>query len=489
MNSFDDGVSGQNSSKEEENSIQRSRSHENLDVDGNSFESKVSQRFSKRYSLSIPSHRSEQLSNLKSSIDQNDHSGVDSPGSLSILLPSDASLVDSPDVLEDLKNSEYYSISSPDSFYMFPPFSCGNCEEARVLPFVCAICQENVYEPMTELMCAHAFCKGCLVTYIQIKIEEGQILLINCPYLNCQSQIYEFTIQRLVSETVFSKYLRFKKIEELSRDPFLKWCPVADCEGYDKGSLKKSRLICNICSFEYCFYCSSKWHPREKCKFEDEKKLDKWAHQQGIKFCPNCRRKVEKNLGCDHMTCPKCNYEWCWLCGTRYNSEHYNNCQVKKMQRLNPPLLKVFLMIICPLALPFLSIIFCCVFTYKIKQGHTSYYYLKRFIDKHCIFSYFFSFVLGILLTPMFYAFAPLTISIAIVLEFFRSKCCRGSALYWNGIFFGVIFSPFLVSFGIFTTLVAHLLGIVLLGWKLCIFIIRCKNPQFLSPGSNYGYN
>lgn len=36
--------------------------------------------------------------------------------------------------------------------------------------------------------------------------------------------------------------------------------------------------------------------------------------------CPKCSSPFEKTTGCQHMTCPVCEHEWCWVCGFPYHS-------------------------------------------------------------------------------------------------------------------------------------------------------------------------
>jgi hypothetical protein len=50
---------------------------------------------------------------------------------------------------------------------------------------------------------------------------------------------------------------------------------------------------------------------------EELKRYRKHSSQQ-CRRCPNCRVNIEKNEGCNHMTCTYCGYEFCWFCKREY---------------------------------------------------------------------------------------------------------------------------------------------------------------------------
>jgi hypothetical protein len=45
------------------------------------------------------------------------------------------------------------------------------------------------------------------------------------------------------------------------------------------------------------------------------------------KPCPSCNTRIEKDGGCNHMSCTKCNFQFCWICGHEWethNGEGYD---------------------------------------------------------------------------------------------------------------------------------------------------------------------
>lgn len=59
-----------------------------------------------------------------------------------------------------------------------------------------------------------------------------------------------------------------------------------------------------------------------KSKFKDAANVI-WL-SNNTKQCPKCKQLIEKNGGCNHMTCQNCKYEFCWYCGHEW-STHYGD--------------------------------------------------------------------------------------------------------------------------------------------------------------------
>jgi len=113
---------------------------------------------------------------------------------------------------------------------------------------------------------------------------------------------------------------------------------------------------CLKCSFSFCAFCRRTWHgPITNCPIADSERVvleylaakegsaerkyfeqrfgrasvlklvalykEEQANKQWLNRstteCPGCQCRVEKSLGCNHMTCWKCNQHFCYRCGKR----------------------------------------------------------------------------------------------------------------------------------------------------------------------------
>jgi len=107
----------------------------------------------------------------------------------------------------------------------------------------------------------------------------------------------------------------------------LRWCPAPNCVYAVECGIKDKDLLRIVptvhcqCSHYFCFGCSLNDHQPAPCalvkkwlkKCEDDSETANWI-SANTKECPKCHSTIEKNGGCNHMTCRKCRHEFCWMC-------------------------------------------------------------------------------------------------------------------------------------------------------------------------------
>lgn len=107
-------------------------------------------------------------------------------------------------------------------------------------------------------------------------------------------------------------------------NPNARFCPKPDCSGHMTGSRWNPKLTCPVCSEEVCFNCSQQWHGYfVGCNQNVDIGYSRWAINKDVQKCPKCRIRIEKDEGCNHMTCRSCQYEFCWICRGHYSSNHF----------------------------------------------------------------------------------------------------------------------------------------------------------------------
>jgi len=201
-------------------------------------------------------------------------------------------------------------------------------------PFECSICLEDVETGSGFVFrdCKHSFCKSCLRGYLKDKISEANVLDIKCPDASCTQTLQYNEIKLLLDYAAFQKYEQFSFMAALKMEPNLKWCTnPRGCQNAFIGDPVNPRMVCSACNWEFCFLCSEPWHngtceQYQKWKVDNGKvdtEFEKWAKSHS-KPCPNCKMMIQKNSGCNHITCANCRFGFCWLCDGKYTDNHYD---------------------------------------------------------------------------------------------------------------------------------------------------------------------
>lgn len=121
---------------------------------------------------------------------------------------------------------------------------------------------------------------------------------------------------------------------------YLKWCPAPNCEYAVEchvATYQLDHIVPTVrcgCGHSFCFGCSLADHQPCLCplvkkwlkKCKDDSETANWI-SANTKECLKCNSTIEKNGGCNHMTCRKCAYEFCWICmgpWSEHGSQWYN---------------------------------------------------------------------------------------------------------------------------------------------------------------------
>ncbi|KAL6503590.1 putative E3 ubiquitin-protein ligase ari8 [Orobanche gracilis] len=162
------------------------------------------------------------------------------------------------------------------------------------------------------------------MAYISTSINDGPgCLTLRCPDPSCGAAVGQDMIHKLAPDEDKKKYHRYLLRSYVEDSRKIKWCPAPGCESaaeYVVGSGNYD-VTCS-CSYSFCWNCIEEAHRPVDCETVRKWVLKNSAESENMNWilanskpCPKCKRPIEKNQGCMHMTCtPPCKFEFCWLC-------------------------------------------------------------------------------------------------------------------------------------------------------------------------------
>jgi len=214
---------------------------------------------------------------------------------------------------------------------------------------------KNAEKVVMACAAGHAFCLECVSTFICTHIREGTGVGLACPGYQCAEMLDDAWAAVVFRE---DPALRARR-DALRRER------VVDCAAALRSCQDPncSQVICGIpvigpdlspgapemslagmprtvhcgAHHHFCLKCNQPSHAPSQC--DDAKEWQGKVNEQleiageavknaensndlanalwlaaNTRPCPRCSTPIEKDEGCNHMTCRKCRYDFCWIC-------------------------------------------------------------------------------------------------------------------------------------------------------------------------------
>ncbi|KAL4492024.1 hypothetical protein ABPG72_008445 [Tetrahymena utriculariae] len=206
-------------------------------------------------------------------------------------------------------------------------------------PSECMICSSSFQHNPDDLnsnqknnICIHFIeniCSNCLDQWMSQQIQDqGSLtqntLKIKCPINNCNQlcifnlflKVFNFKLFPITNKQLFNHYCR-QQYDVVS-------CPNPSCSY--RGIIKNQKCTEPF----HCSLCQHQWRESQQISIKNFKEFKSNLYKYFFtKNCPTCNAHIQKNGGCNNMTCRKCQTGFCWLC-LNPNIKHPASCSIKQ---------------------------------------------------------------------------------------------------------------------------------------------------------------
>jgi len=188
----------------------------------------------------------------------------------------------------------------------------------------CGICGDTAaLDRSYALQCQHRFCVECWKNWLVASFDKGpSTLLTTCPSHKCPVIIPLSAHIRFLPKDKTTKITEWSVEAFVQGNVYVAWCPAKKCTRAIRRFTEYIKGVRCTCGKRWCFDCKDDDHT--PCGCAEAKAWNDRIKKEGgnaeyiianTKGCPKCKVNIEKNQGCQHMTCSQCRYEFCWLCG------------------------------------------------------------------------------------------------------------------------------------------------------------------------------
>ena len=177
----------------------------------------------------------------------------------------------------------------------------------------CIVCDEEQHRDQMAWPCEHAYCADCFAAGV------GNALASHAPFRCCGKVLRaQDGCEDFLDADLATRYENL--VLELGT-PNPVYCHVPACAQFiPPGNIVADAATCTSCRAVTCRHCKAVAHPGRFCaQDEATEAVRKLGRAKGWKTCPGCNHLIERETGCLHMVCSRCQTAFCYRCSKRWN--------------------------------------------------------------------------------------------------------------------------------------------------------------------------
>ncbi|KIW21806.1 uncharacterized protein PV07_12768 [Cladophialophora immunda] len=179
----------------------------------------------------------------------------------------------------------------------------------------CDACREpKKYFDVVAAPCNHEYCRDCLRDLFGASLTDESLFPPRC----CRQNIPLDAVSIFLTSELKQEFQQ-KKVEFST--PNRTYCSRPQCSFFISAENIVDEIAnCPSCAARTCTICKSESHEGQDCPRDTALQATmNLARDNGWQRCYSCRRLVELDIGCNHITC-RCGHQFCYICGARWKT-------------------------------------------------------------------------------------------------------------------------------------------------------------------------
>ncbi len=232
------------------------------------------------------------------------------------------------DMFNDILNNNLNKVTQQENF---EPLT------EQIVECNCCCIEFNIFDPKIRYIShtqnyskeSHYFCSKCVTSYFKTNMNSSNMFKCfssgsPCYHVFSQNEFLscvEINTRDEYEDILYKRDL-FKQC--LTTKNFM-LCPKCQMSGSETTSTTEYNE-CSYCLYVWCPKCKLEMHAGKDCYIFDTLSgqqiqliIEEIIHEFQHPKCPTCKVVLQKETGCNHMTCSQCKTESCYVCGKSYN--------------------------------------------------------------------------------------------------------------------------------------------------------------------------